>query len=711
MGEHDYLITDFVNEALELLEGYDEDLVRLENEPTNHELINSIFRSVHNIKGMCGFLNLSILESLSHAGEDLLDRFRHGEYKINTRHADLLLELGDSMRSVLNSVQNNGNEGTESFSTLLATLKNVFNNPPFPTEASTQIINNVQEISVSDTSLRVDISLLDYLMNLAGELVLARNQILQTTKNHSDQGFRAIVQRLNNITSELQECVMKTRVQPISALWDKLPRVVRDASHETLKEINFSTSGSETELDKAILEAIKDPIIHLIRNSIDHGIESPDKRAALGKPSRGNLSLKAFPDGGYVIIEIKDDGAGLNTAKIRDKAIANGLIDQKQADCMSEQQINRLIFAPGFSTADSITRVSGRGVGMDVVRANIEAIGGHVQIASEPNRGTLTRLKIPMTLSIIPTLLVSSNGDTFAIPEATVTELVQISDAPGGAKLIAAGNASFIRLRDQLLPLVHLDRYLNSDEPDTEKAGSQTAIILSVDGSRLALLVDEVHDIQEIVVKPLDRCLQSLDLYSGATILGDGRIVLIIDPSSILRHLEVEQPDDLGDFAPTLKCNNSNGASGDETSFLIVKTDGSEFAAIPLKYVKRLERIEKSKISQIENTLTIQYRGAVLPVVNLANVHYEEPGSSSVPIVVLSGDDLGEIGIKVAQVLDITSKESFDSKSVSQISQLKFGIIGDRTTHILDVKKLFSLVGALPKNEETPAISEKEIFL
>jgi len=691
MSEHDYLIPDFVSEALEILEGYDEDLVRLEADSTNQELINSLFRRVHNIKGMCGFLHLVNLERLSHSGEDLLDQFRKSSGSaISSAHVDLLLRLGDSMRLVLNAIQATGQEGTHNFEGLLAAIQNPVVGNQAWADSQTTSADEPPEPQINDTSLRVDIALLDHLMNLAGELVLSRNQLVQTTKDHRDNNLRAIIHKLNSVTSELQECVMKTRVQPIASLWDKLPRVVRDASHDTNKKINLTTSGEETELDKAILEAIKDPIVHLIRNSIDHGIESPERRAALGKSLQGNLSLRAFPEGGNVIIELKDDGAGLNTEKIKNKAISQGLIYQKQAASMTEQQLQKLIFSPGFSTAEKVTRVSGRGVGMDVVKANIEAIGGHVQINSELNRGTVTRLKIPMTLSIIPTLLVSSSGETFAIPEASVTELVRIEESRADKRLITIGTTAFLRLREKLLPVVYLDQYLNINQRDINNKSDSTAIILCVDGCLFALLVDAVHDIQEIVVKPLDPSLLSLDLYSGATILGDGRIVLIVDPSGILRHLEFDRSDDLRDVSLFHNETKDSESSGDEFSFLIVQTSDCPYTAIPLNRVQRIERVSVTDISQIANSLTIQYRGKVLPIIDLSNASSQPDPSQSAQIVVASDIKLGEIGIRVDRVLDISASVKIDTGSNSYSQRNNLEIIDNKTTLILDMDKLFA---------------------
>jgi two-component system chemotaxis sensor kinase CheA len=710
MGEHDELISDFVTEALEILDGYDEELVHLEQYPSNIDLINSIFRRVHNIKGMCGFLHFSKLEALSHAGEDLLAELRKGDLRIGPHHTDLLLNLGDSMRALLVAVQTSGKEGVEAYETLLNALRSALHvgaRPADPSDnahlspISEAVFGPITAVDAqniapaapvqaaatpTESSLRVDTALLDRLMNLAGELVLARNQILQLTKAHPDPTFRAIVHKLNSVTSELQESVMQTRVQPMSILWDKLPRVVRDVSHETGKKIAFSTSGGDTELDRAIIEAIKDPIIHLIRNAIDHGIEDANVREAAGKPPQGDLTLEAYPDGGSVIIELRDDGGGLNTDKIKQRAITQGLITTKQADSMSDSQIHRLIFTAGFSTADAVTHLSGRGVGMDVVRANIEAINGQVQVASERGRGTTMRLKIPMTLSIIPTLLVSSGGETFAVPEASVLELVKLSGTSGGHEIVSVGTSSFLRLREQLLPLVHLDQYLDLPQ-EQSLLDNRIALILCVDECRFGVVVDEVHDIEEIVVKSLDSRLQSLGLYAGATILGDGRIVLIIDPTEMLHSLELHRPDEADGFTSTQR-NPGDRVTPISETFLIVATDTSDYTAIPLSHVIRLERVPVESLTITAGTTSLNYRGLVLPILDLATRGSDSNHGGNVPIVVLRSSSARELGLKVHSIIDISTTTLPERTMITSPTPLTLGIINEHTAVLLDVPSL-----------------------
>jgi two-component system chemotaxis sensor kinase CheA len=716
MGEHDELIPVFLTESIELLDSFDDELISLEKDPSNTELVHSIFRVVHSIKGMCGFLHFPTLEKLAHAGEDLLGAFRSGSIVFDTTLTDLLLRMSDAIRAVLVSIQQTGSEGPEQYGELIQALQVAHatspaskaelpsqDEPPLAAKALstpslTSPLGQDTKTTLSETALRVDITLLDHLMNLAGELVLARNQILQTTKRIDDPVFRAIVQRLNSVTSELQESVMKTRVQPISSLWDKLPRIVRDISHHTGKTVRLEVFGEQTEVDKAILEAIKDPLVHLLRNAIDHGIESPDARLHAGKPTEGHLSLRAFPDGGYVIIELRDDGTGLDTEKIKQQAIARGLLSAKQAEGMSDSQIHRYIFSPGFSTADKITTLSGRGVGMDIVRSHIESISGQIQIASESGRGTTIRLKIPLSLSIIPTLLVSTANDMFAIPEAAVTELVKISVEQHATSLIQAGNAWYLRLRDELLPLLPLDEYLTLGAAKFMHDEFVT-IVLSVEGCRFGVVVDHVHNIEEIVVKPLDRQLQKLLLYTGATILGDGRIVLILDPSSMLNHLHLHRPDTLTSYDPPATSATSPETFGKD-SFLIVETDDSAHTALPISHVRRLEKLSPSLLESVGDISVVQYRNHVLPIMSLAKrTQSTNSSQQEMSVVVLSDFQGHELGLHVHRIIDISSTMQSAPTAVHTSHDMRVSILDNHSTLMLDVPELFRSVYGDSTNE------------
>jgi two-component system chemotaxis sensor kinase CheA len=710
MGEHDDLLPDFIAECAEAIDAFDAELLLLEKEPHNHELLNSIFRRVHSIKGMCGFLHLHNLEALTHAAEDLLGDLRDGTVQFDATIINLLLKTGDSIRRILAHVQNTSREGENTHQPLIESLRllspraqthvpdSAVSSPvsqaPSTSTPSTSPSTTAARAEFSETSLRVDIALLDHLMNLAGELVLARNQLLQTTKLIDDSSFRTIVQRLHVVTSELQEGVMKTRVQPLSSLWDRFPRVARDIAQTLNKSVQLTLSGEHTEVDKSILEALKDPLVHLLRNAIDHGIETPEVRVLRDKPSQGKISLRAYPDGGYVIIEVSDDGAGLDTGKIKEQAIARGLLDRKQAAAMSDSQIQRYIFAPGFSTAATVTNLSGRGVGMDIVRSHIESISGQIQIASDPGRGTTVRLKIPLSLSIIPTLLVSCAEETFAIPEAAVTELVKVTPQQKAVQIVSAGGSTFLRVRQELLPLLSLSDYLGLRSA-VGPTDNSLVIIVCVEGCRFGVVVDSVHNIEEIVVKPLNQQLQALQLFGGATILGGGRIVLIIDPPGMLQHLRLIRPDDIDSHEPGL-LDPAAQSSSSRDAYLLVDTDASGCGAIPLHYVQRIEKVPVSALERVDATDVIQYRGKLLPIIcHLTPHRWSQTNPHEMSIVVLSNPAGQSIGLHVHDIIDIC--EHFEETSTIERGvpeQHTLGIIAERATLLIDVPSLFASVYA-----------------
>ncbi len=394
--------------------------------------------------------------------------------------------------------------------------------------------------AVSDSSIRVDVGLIDKLMTLVGELVLARNQIVQFSDAHDDPTLLGPVQRLNALTTELQAGVMKTRMQPIGNVWSKFPRLVRDLAIACKKHVRLDMEGRDTELDKTIIEAIRDPLTHAVRNAIDHGIESPEERLAAGKPTEGRLILHASHEGGKVIIQITDDGAGIDPQRVRAKAIKTKLLSEEEADQMSDPELVSLIFLPGFTTKDAVDNWSGRGVGMDVVRTNVERIGGTVEIESQVGRGTIVKLKIPLTLAIIPALTITSGGARYAIPQVNLLELVSLDAELARLGIEYIREAPVYRLRGQLLPLVYLNRQLGvADAPGHAEAETVNIVVLQADERQFGLVVDAIHDTQEIVVKPLQKQLKAIQAFSGATIMGDGRVALILDVMGLAQRAKV----------------------------------------------------------------------------------------------------------------------------------------------------------------------------
>lgn len=529
--------------------------------------------------------------------------------------------------------------------------------------------------SVADTTVRIEVDLLDKLMNLVGELVLARNQVLQYAAGVEDSAMTAASQRLNHITAELQEGVMKTRMQPIRNVWGRMPRVVRDLAHECNKQVRVVTDGGDTELDKTILEAIKDPLTHIVRNAVDHGIESAEVRAAAGKNPEGELSLRAWHEGGQVNIEISDDGGGLNIPRIRQKAVEKGLVSAAAAESMSDRDAMQLILLPGFSTAAAVTNVSGRGVGMDVVKTNVEQIGGTLELSSEAGQGTSLRIRIPLTLAIVPAMIVSANGQRYCIPQVGLQELVRLEQRQGERWIEHVHSAPVYRLRERLLPLVYLDEILGEHPPRTKDerlaADSINIVVLEAEGHPFGLVVESIDDTQEIVVKGLSGRLQSIDLYAGATIMGDGSVVLILDACGLARSTNV-----LKDSARVAKYDEQI-ASVDHTSLvesLLVESGDGRRIAVPLESVERLEEFGLNDIEWLDDRAVVKYRGTVMPVIPVGKFSKDRVDRRPVIVTRKNGQQVGYV---VKSIIDVVRHDAFDDRDSLQI-------IDGAVTRILD---------------------------
>ena len=503
------------------------------------------------------------------------------------------------------------------------------------------------------SSIRVQVSLLDSLMTLMGEMVLVRNQVLQFSSRSEDLGILGMSKRLNAVTNEIQSGIMKTRMQPIGNLLEKFHRVTRDLSGELGKKISLQLSGAETELDKSLLEDLKDSLTHIVLNSCDHGIEPPAERLAAGKPEAGTVSIKAFHESGQVIVEVADDGRGLRPETLVAKAVEKGLISREQAERLSEKEALGLIFAPGFSTAEKVTSVSGRGVGMDVVRVNIERVGGTIELSSTPGAGALIRLKIPLTLAIVPALLVRCRNATFAIPQVKLEELLRLDAGEGGVELLHG--VPVYRLRGKVLPLVDLAVVLGlGSRPASNLVESALTIaVLQGEGGSFGVIIDEVRDTADIVVKPLTRLLKSLQVYSGATILGDGSVALILDVTGL------SQVSRLGreKAAAPMRAPDADARAGESKDFLLVNLNSPTKHALPLGCVHRLEELQPSQVELSGGMRVVRYRGQVLPLVSANQVlGYGDPGARAgqIPVVVMRFE--GRLfGIEVCSVSDTFS--------------------------------------------------------
>jgi two-component system chemotaxis sensor kinase CheA len=773
--DQEEMIRDFLVESFENLDRMDQELMILEKEPNNMAVLNSVFRTIHTIKGTCGFFAFENLESLGHIGENLLDSLRAGKKKLTPDITNVLLKMSDAIREILQLIESTGSSGENQYEDLKfllhhhnssgvaeaapaeLTLEEQFAaivaereameqlqetsapeapEAPEAKQSSDEVIVAVKQESaepevhesageygadkgvaeakndrkvtdaqteaqkesggLQDSSIRVDVELLDSLMNLVGELVLARNQLRQITSTSQDQTFQSTFQRLNIITTELQEGVMKTRMQPIASVWGKFPRVVRDVSQQCSKKVRLVMEGKETELDKTIIEAIKDPLVHIVRNAIDHGIELPESRKKAGKNEEGTLTLRAYHEGGYVMIEIQDDGGGLRKERIKNKAVERGLISQEKAATMTDQEVFKLIFQPGFSTAEQVTNLSGRGVGMDVVRINIEKIGGALEVDSEEGKGTRLKIRIPLTLAIVPALIVSCEEDSFAIPQVSLIELVRLDEERFDTDLENIKGATFYRLRGNLLPLVYLSEELRINmvrpqlrERKKGKARVINIVVVRADTQVFGLVVDDVHDTEEIVVKSLSKSIKGLGVYAGATIMGDGRVSLILDVMNLAQRAQVinervgAQEEESTAVAEV--------SSSEEIPLLIVELGNNEPAAIPLDSVKRLEEFSASKVEFLNGRSVVQYRGGILDLIDLRTVNGyggNAGGQDDACQVIVLNDNSRQVGFMVRGIMDVVKHSVDTTRTASRHGSKGAAIIQERIMDVLDLSMM-----------------------
>ena len=840
----DDLLKEFLTETSENLAVLDVELVKLEQNPNDMELLGNIFRLVHTVKGTCGFLGLSRLESVAHAGENVLGKVRDGEIEVGAEAVSLILECLDRIRTVMQDLEATGSEpagddtdlikrlnafaesggasapaaaaapaaapaapaapavqesgasiyeqiggmGTVDavvevfFNRLLGDLrvKQAFENASIdhlqgqmrdylaklcggpdssaksalagrglndvqfdavcghmqaalnqlevPANLSTRVMGMVfatrdditggataapaaakpEEApaesaskpakataaaakkegeggateSVANQTIRVNVELLENLMTMVSELVLTRNQVLQILRKQKDSEFAAPLQRLNHVTSELQEGVMKTRMQPIGNAWAKLPRLVRDLSHELKKKIDLVMIGQETELDRQVLEMIKDPLTHMVRNSGDHGLETPEERRRTGKPETGKITLNAYHEGGHIVIEISDDGKGLPMDKIKSKIIQNGLASETELENMSDQQIQQYIFKAGFSTAAKVTAVSGRGVGMDVVKTNIEKIGGTVELRSVEGKGTTFSIKIPLTLAIVSALVVECAGERFAIPQISVVELVRAT-ANGELKVEKIKDTPVLRLRNKLLPLVSLREKLELGDGKETIENDTFIVVTQVGTYNFGIMVDRVFDTEEIVVKPVAPILRHIEMFSGNTILGDGSVIMILDPNGIAEASGQIGISDGGEAADARGAK-SRGHGEEAVPLLLFRTTSGVPMAVPLALVARLEEIEKKAIERSNDRWVVQYRGQLMPLIAMSpeqDMSIAKDGRQ--PVLVFSDRDHA-MGLMVDEIVDIVEAKLNVDLAAEQPGRIGSAIIAGQATEIVD---------------------------
>ncbi|MCB9878582.1 MAG: chemotaxis protein CheW [Planctomycetes bacterium] len=712
MAEQDDIMQEFLVETNEGLDQLDRDLVALEQDPGSPAIVAQIFRTMHTIKGSSGFLSLDKLGRVAHLAESLLTLLRDGRRDADEAVTTALLASADAIRSIVAHVEHDGNEGDDDHAAVLEALSRLVEGGPRgggKTDPAGEPAPAREPQSGATNgganTLRVDVGLLDTLMNLVGELVLARNQILQVSGQLGDTSLVGTCQRLNLVTSELQEGVMKTRMQAIGTVWTKFPRVVRDLAVSCGKQVRLEMDGHATELDKTILESVKDPLVHAIRNAVDHGIEPPGPRRDAGKPAEGTLRLRAWHEGGQVNIEVSDDGRGIDPAAVRRKAIASGLLTAERAAAMTERDLVQMIMMPGFSTAERVTSVSGRGVGMDVVKTNIERIGGTLEVHSVIGEGTTLRIRIPLTLAIIPALIVTSAGDRFAIPQVNLLELVRLEHPAQGIEHI--DGAPVHRLRGDLLPLVHLDELLGQRTVTDPDATTETNIVvLQADGQQFGLVVTSILDTEEIVVKPLSKQLQGLQAFAGAAIMGDGRVALILDVPGLARSSGL-----LGEGRQR-RAGAVDAAAGPEAataSWLLVRLGGGRRVAIDLAAVARLEEQRADQVERADGREVLQYRGQIMPLVCLdARLEGRRAaaatpaGEDSEPLqVVVVRDRAGRTaGLSVHRILDIFDEPVATLARTSSPLLRGAAALQGRVTDVLDVEAVVCAeLGAVAQGE------------
>ena len=540
---------------------------------------------------------------------------------------------------------------------------------------------------VSTQSLRVNVDTLEDLMTMVSELVLTRNQLMEIARRNEESEFKVPLQRLSNVTGELQEGVMKTRMQPIGNAWQKLPRIIRDLGNELKKEIDLQMIGAETELDRQVLDMIKDPLTHMVRNSADHGLELPDERREAGKPEKGVVKLSAYHEGGHIIIEIADDGRGLNIEKIKSKIVANGLATEAELAAMPEAQIQKYIFNAGLSTAEVVTAVSGRGVGMDVVRNNIEVIGGTVDVKSITGKGSTFTIKIPLTLAIVSALIVESAGDRFAIPQLSVVELVQ-AESNSEHKIEFIKETPVLRLRNKLLPLVNLSKLLDIKHPDEEKAQQEVSedqgfiVVMQVGSQSFGVVVDSVFHTEEIVVKPMSTALRNVGMFSGNTILGDGSVIMIVDPNGVANGVSEGVNDEIAAMEDGGE--QDSVFNDDPTTTMLLFHAGSDVPkAVPLSLVTRLEEVEVEEIERSNGRDMVQYRGTLMPLVQI-HENYERKQEGAQPMLVFS--DAGRsMGLVADEIVDIVEDKLVIEVESDQPGLLGSAVIKGKATEMIDI--------------------------
>ncbi|NDG40578.1 MAG: hypothetical protein EBY28_14685 [Betaproteobacteria bacterium] len=755
MENNDQILDEFLLEAQEIFDQLDLDLVQLEQTPEDKKLLGSIFRAMHTLKGSSGFFGFHRLEKVAHAGESLLSKVREGTLRIDEEKTNVLLATLDRLRDIVGGIADQRHELAGDDSALIATLKALAAGesapapatqataaavaavaataaeppaaqpaaapapepPPEPPALAVVVSSSAGIVAASEVQaadpaptadiparegvkhteltapVKINVELLDKLMNLVSEMVLARNRLLSFATNSGDINFTSTVHTIDIITLELQERMMETRMQPVSNVWAKFPRLVRDISNECGKKVELIQIGAETELDRTLLEGIRDPLIHIIRNSVDHGIETPEVRRAKGKKETGSITLRSMHESGMVVIEIADDGGGIDIPLVAKMAVQKGLVSAERAARMADREIIDFIYLPGFSTKAAVTTLSGRGVGMDVVRTNVQQIGGSVDIATS-ERGTNLRLRIPLTLAIMPAVFVQCGGQRFAIPQSNLFEMIRYEKNGTHQGLENFYGVPVFRLRNKLIPIIYLRNELGLGDAGEVEQDSLNIVVVQAAALCFGLVVDKVLFMQEVVVKSVGTLLKGTTIYSGATILGDGRVAMIFDIGGIAvrsglisKLLDKDFKADIPE--PPVEDTKTQ-------SMLLFDLHSVKRIAIPLDYVDRLEMFAISRVERRGNHSVIIYGDQIMKLIWLSDF-VEGAGSAdahptdAINVIVHhhNGQPLGFVVKVIHDIVAISSEIILISPPQPGI--MGSSILGDSVVSILNVQEILQL--------------------
>ncbi|SEB52621.1 chemotaxis protein CheW [Paenibacillus sp. GP183] len=728
-------ITDFVEESIGHLDSLEMGLVQIGEGSMDPKIMDTIFRAVHSIKGTAGFFSLKNVVALAHIMESRLGEMKHNQAPVHGKLIDRLLRASDLLKAMIMDVETSDDQDIASMLSELSDhpddqeaaekeldireineiieVKEV--KPEVLPASNLPILKEVKKLQKvhTDDTLRVQVSLLNDLLDMAGEMVLVRNQMLRILQSYRKTipNLNSVLQHIDTTTTELQEKIMQTRMQPVSKVFNKFPRIIRELSKELGKEIELYMEGTEVELDKSLIEALTDPLNHLVRNAIDHGIEEQHMREKLGKSQTGIIMLKAYHEGDHVTIDVTDDGAGIQVDKIEKKAIQRGLLTSAEASEMSDRELMKFLFHPGFSTANELTNISGRGIGMDVVKTNIEKIGGYVEIMTIPGKGSTFRLTLPLTLAIIPSLVVEVEGNKFALPQVNLQEMLRIKQNDPTRKLEKIRDSWVLRLRGKLLPIVHLADVLGIRSDSFDKLSEVYRVLVLKTGSkRFGLAVDIIHDREEILVKSLPRFFHQSSCYFGVTIMGDGKSAMILDPEGIAEKVKLRFHEEtaLESVIATEKID-------EQQNLLLFSCSGPEILCVDLSFVVRVEKIDSSQIEQIGQKEYIQFRGDALRIIRPEQylpINSVENNKQKLYIIIPKIAKQ-PIGILIEQVHDtIVTSIQFTSEEIKAKGLIGSTILNNRLVQLINMYELFEM--AVPEHypwKESKKKPEKTVLL